>query len=151
MLKCSYSFESSNECWWLTRAFATYLKKKRKNDLKKCIICQNSKDKKEDNKLTNTKAGTNVITEASKSLKDSFLHGLKDAVITNIKYQVNPCYATLELKKSIDTSNSATLFAYTGIHNVVCSRAKRAKTVGHQISHVKNSIIYHQNKCREES
>ena len=122
MLKRSYSFESSNECWWLTRAFATYLKKKRKNDLKKCIICQNSKDKKEDNKLTNTKAGTNVITEASKSLKDS-----------------------------IDTSNSATLFAYTGIHNVVCSRAKRAKTVGHQISLVKNSIICHQNKCREES
>ena len=50
-------------------------KKKRKNDLKKCIICQNSKDKKEDNKLTNTKAGTNVITEASKSLKDSFYMG----------------------------------------------------------------------------
>ena len=84
-------------------------------------------------------------------MKDSFLHGLKDAVITNIKYQVNPCYATLELKKSIDASNSATLFAYTGIHNVVCSCAKRAKTVGHQISHVKNSIICHQNKCREES
>ena len=118
-------------------------------------------------------------------MKDSFLHGLKDAVITNIKYQVNPCYATLELKKSIDnsnsailfaytgtptcyttyrkkeeqieltksidTSNSATLFAYTGIHNVACSRAKSAKTVGHQISHVKNSIICHQKKCREES
>ena len=33
--------------------------KKKKKALKKCIICQNSKDKKGDTKLTSTEAGRN--------------------------------------------------------------------------------------------
>ena len=62
------------------------ISKMKKKGLQKCIICQNSKDKKEDSKLTSTEAGRNVITEASKSLKDDLLHGLGNADIANIKY-----------------------------------------------------------------
>lgn len=58
--------------------------KEKKKDLKICIIFQNSKDKKEDRKLTSTKVGRNVITEASKFLKDDVLHGLGDADILHI-------------------------------------------------------------------
>lgn len=54
-----------NECWWLTKAFANDFKKK-KQDLKKNNIYQNSKDKKVDTKLTSAEAGRNVITEASR-------------------------------------------------------------------------------------
>ena len=75
------------------------ISKEKKKDLKKCIICQNSKDKKGDSKLTSTEAVKNVITEASKSLKDDLLHGLRDADITNIKYLVNICYANYRTKK----------------------------------------------------
>ena len=35
MLKGSYSVKSSSKCWWLTRAFATISKEKKK-DHKKC-------------------------------------------------------------------------------------------------------------------
>ena len=104
---------------------------KKKKDLKKCIICQNSKDKKGDSKLTCAEAGRNVLTEASKSLKDDLLHGLRDADITNIKHQVNTCYANYrkkkersELKRNNDTSNSTTSFANTGTPNPTCSREK---------------------------
>ena len=106
------------------------ISKKKKKDLKKCIICQNSKDKKGESKLT-CEYGRNVITEASKSLKDDLLHGLRDADITNIKYQVNTCYANYrkkkersELKRNNDTSNSTTSFANTGTPNPTCSREK---------------------------
>ena len=105
--------------------------KKKKKDLKKCIICQNSKDKKGESKLTCAEAGRNVITEASKSLKDDLLHGMRDADITNIKYHVNTCYANYrkkkersELKRNNDTSNSITFFANTETPNPTCSREK---------------------------
>ena len=62
----------------------SFIWKEKKKDLKRCIIFQNSKDKKEDSKLTSTKVGRNVITEASKFLKDDLLHGLGDADITHI-------------------------------------------------------------------
>ena len=75
------------------------ISKKKKQDLKKYTICQNSKDKKGDTKLTSTEAGRNVVTEASKSLKDDLLHGLRDGDITNVKYQVNSCYANYRKKK----------------------------------------------------
>ena len=76
-----------------------HLFQKRKKNLKKCSICQNSKDKKGDSKLTSTKAERNVITEASKYFKDNLLHELRDADIPNIKYHVNTCYANYRKKK----------------------------------------------------
>ena len=76
-----------------------WFQKRKKKDLKKCIICQNNKDKKEDSKLTSTEAGGNVIIEASKSLKDEFLHGFRDADVTTIKYHVNTCYVNYKKKK----------------------------------------------------
>ena len=99
LLKGSYSVKSSHECWMLTRALATISKEKKK-DYKKCIICQNSEDKKGDHKLTSTEAGGNVITKASKSLKDDLLQGFRDVDITNIKYHVNTCYADYRKKKN---------------------------------------------------
>ena len=75
------------------------ISKDKKKDLKKYIICQNSKDEKGDSKLTSTETGTNVITEASKCLKDDLLHGLRDADKTNIKYHVNTCYENYRKKK----------------------------------------------------
>ena len=77
------------------------ISKENKKDLKKCIICQNSKAKEGDSKLTSTETGRNVITEASKSLIDDLLHGLRDADIINIKYHVNTCYANYRKKKTI--------------------------------------------------
>ena len=106
--------------------------------------------------MTSTEAGRNVITEASESLKDDLLNGLRDADITNIKYHVNTCYADyrkkkerLELKRSNDTLNSTTFFANTGTLNRTCGRAKRAKTAGHQIPRVENCIICNQNHVEE--
>ena len=58
------------------------ISKRKKQDLKKCIICQNSKNKRGNTKFTSTEAGRNVITEAYKSLKDDLLHELRDADIT---------------------------------------------------------------------
>ena len=114
--------------------------------------------KKRDLKLTSTEAGRNVITEASKSLKDVLMHGLRDADITNIKYHVNTCYVNygrekqqLELNRNNDISSSTPLFANTGSPNAACSRAKKAKTVGYHISHVKNCIVCNQKKCRRDS
>ena len=95
------------------------ISKDKKKDLKKYIICQNNKDEKGDSKLTSTETGRNVITEASKSLKDDLLHGR------------NTCYANYrkkkkrsELKRTNDTSNSTTFFANTGTSNPTCTRAK---------------------------
>ena len=106
--------------------------------------------------MTSTEAGRNVVTKASKSLKDDLLQGPRDVDTTNIKYHVNTCYAgyrkkkeQLELRRTNDTSNSTTFFANTGTPNLTCSHAERAKTVGHQIPHVKNCIICNQNKCWE--
>ena len=111
------------------------ISKKKKKDLEKCIICQNSKDKKGESKLTCAN-GRNVITEASKSLKDDLLHGLRDADITNIKYHVNTCYANYrkkkersELTRNNDTSNSTTFFANTGTLNPTCSREELRRLV----------------------
>ena len=56
-----------------------------------------------------------------------------------------------ELKRTNDTSNSTTFFANTGTSNPICSHAKTAKTVSHQIPHVKNCITCNQNKCRGDS
>ena len=93
------------------------ISKKKKQYLKKCIIHQNSKDKKEDTILTGNKAVRNIITEASKSLKDNLLYWLRDADITKIL----TCYPNyqkkeirLELKRNNDTSSSKLLFANTG-------------------------------------
>ena len=69
------------------------ISKEEKKDPKKCIICQNSKDRKRDSKLTSTEAARNVINEASKSLKDDLLNVLSNVDITNIKYHINTCYA----------------------------------------------------------
>ena len=66
---------------------------------KKILRDENSKDWKEDSKLTSTKVGRNVITEASKFLKDDLLHGLGDADITHIKYHINTCYIHYLKKK----------------------------------------------------
>ena len=65
------------------------ISKKKKKDLKKCIIFQNSKDKKGDNKLTSAETGRNVIIETSKAFKDDLLYCLRDADVTNLKYHVN--------------------------------------------------------------
>ena len=65
------------------------ISKEKKKYVKKCINCQNRKDKKGDSKLTSTEASRNVITEVSKSLKDDLLHGLRDADKTNIKYHIS--------------------------------------------------------------
>ena len=81
--------------------------RKQKRDVKKCIICQNSKDKNKNTKLTSTEEGRKVIIAASNSLKDDLLHGLNDEDLTNIQYHVNTCYPNyrkkserLELKRN---------------------------------------------------
>ena len=88
-------------------------------------------------------------------MKDDLLHGLRDCNITNIKYHVNTCYADywkekdwLEWKRNDDTSSSTPLLSKTVSPNPTCSRAKKTKTVGHQIPHVKNCIICNQKKCQ---
>ena len=78
------------------------ISKRKKQDLKKCIICQYSKNKRGNTKFTSTEAGRNVITEAYKSLKDDLLHELRDADITNVKYHVNTCYASYQKKKRLE-------------------------------------------------
>ena len=47
VLKCSYSIKSKNECWWFTRAFATYLKKTRKKILRNVLFVKTAKTRKE--------------------------------------------------------------------------------------------------------
>ena len=77
------------------------ISRKKKQDLKKCIICQNSKDSKGDTKLISTEAGRNVIAEVSKSLEDDLLHGLRDADMINIKYHLSICTQIIERKRTI--------------------------------------------------
>ena len=77
------------------------ISRKKKQDLKKCIICQNSKDSKGDTKLISTEAGRNVIAEVSKSLEDDLLHGLRDADMINIKYHLSICMQIIERKRTI--------------------------------------------------
>ena len=134
------------------------ISKEKKKYVKKCINCQNRKDKKGDSKLTSTEASRNVITEVSKSLKDDLLHGLRDADKTNIKYHINIFYANfrkkkerLKIKRTNDTSSSTTFFVNTETPNTTCSRSKIAETVDHKIPHVKNCIICNQNICRGDS
>ena len=44
------------------------ISKEKKKDLTKCIICENSKYKKGDSKLTSTEAGRNVIRDRTLSM-----------------------------------------------------------------------------------
>ena len=53
---------------------------------------------KENTKLASTEAGTNSITEASKTLRDDLLHGQTEENVINIQYHGNPCFVNYQKK-----------------------------------------------------
>ena len=65
--------------------------------------------------MTSTEGSRNVITDASKSLKDELLHGLRDADRTNTNYASYTNYQMkkerLEFKRNNDIPSSMPLFA----------------------------------------
>ena len=131
--------------------------KKQKGDVKKCIICQNIKDKNKNTKLTTTEEGRKIIIAASNSLKEGLLYGLNDEDLTNIYYHVNTCYPNyrkkserLELKGN-DTAKSTPVVADAKSPHHSCIRTKRVKIVDSQIPQMKNGIVCNQAKCRGDS
>ena len=94
----------------------------KKQDIKKCSICQNSKGK-WGTKLTSTEAGWNHIIEATKIFKDDLILGMFEEDVKNIQYHT--CYANYRKRKEelnlkqYSHSSSANFFPNNGSH-VAC-------------------------------
>ena len=73
--------------------------KVKKRDLKKCIICQQTK-KHGETKLTSTPDDIQKILDASKILKGSLVANLSANELQSIRYHVKNCYGSYILKST---------------------------------------------------
>ena len=87
--------------------------KVKKRDLKKCIICQQTKRHRE-TKLTSTPDGIQKILDASKILNDSLVVNHSANELQSIRYHVKNCYGSY-IFKSTRTSEQSLLQGHPNV------------------------------------